>query len=837
MNRSYFFLIIFFSSIFLNANENNIKDFVGFFNFSYDESKDKIFLMVDKIDHEFLYVSSLATGIGSNDIGLDRGQLGSERLVKFIKRGNKLLLVQPNLYYRAETENLSEKKSVEQAFAKSVLFGFEIIDKYQDSYKIDFTPFLKFDRHGVAKRLKNKNQGSYSVDLSKSSIEMFNTKAFPENVEFEAMLTFSGDAKGNLVRSVVPDPNNITVTQHHSFVQLPDNDYQPRKFDPRSGAIFIEFMDYSTPVDQEMVKKYIIRHRLKKKNPSLAVSEPIEPIIYYLDPGTPEPVKSALIDGASWWNEAYESIGFKNAFQIKVLPENIDPMDCRYNVIQWVHRSTRGWSYGASVVDPRTGEIIKGHVSLGSLRIRQDYLIAQALSKEPFKNISNNKKMLDLALSRIRQLSAHEIGHTIGFVHNFAASTNNRASVMDYPHPLIEIKDDEIYFDNAYEKGIGEWDKITVAYSYSEFSRNQKEDEELNNILNDATHEGYRFISDYDARSIDGSHAFAHLWDNGDVAYSGLDDVIKIRRKAIQNFSEFNVPKGTPNSVLEDVFVPLYFYHRYQTEASAKIIAGMNYNYSLTGDNQSEFNYLDKNIQLNALSSLMKTLEVDFLAIPKEKLQLFPPRAFGYPRTRESFKSNLGPAFDPFSASETSAEMTLSLILRPKRLNRLVLQHSLDSSNLGLSELFDILTENIFFRKYENNYLNEIQHSVNVVFLNNIFKLINDESSFSQVKSIGYDNLGKILKKLFSKRNKDFKFINSESNLLQVKSLGYYNLGVIFKRLFSKKNKESAYSNYYIKMITEFYKDPKAYNLTKSMIIPDGSPIGMDSCNFNPTND
>ena len=802
MNRSYFFLIIFFSSIFLNANENNIKDFVGFFNFSYDESKDKIFLMVDKIDHEFLYVSSLATGIGSNDIGLDRGQLGSERLVKFIKRGNKLLLVQPNLYYRAETENLSEKKSVEQAFAKSVLFGFEIIDKYQDSYKIDFTPFLKFDRHGVAKRLKNKNQGSYSVDLSKSSIEMFNTKAFPENVEFEAMLTFSGDAKGNLVRSVVPDPNNITVTQHHSFVQLPDNDYQPRKFDPRSGAIFIEFMDYSTPVDQEMVKKYIIRHRLKKKNPSLAVSEPIEPIIYYLDPGTPEPVKSALIDGASWWNEAYESIGFKNAFQIKVLPENIDPMDCRYNVIQWVHRSTRGWSYGASVVDPRTGEIIKGHVSLGSLRIRQDYLIAQALSKEPFKNNSNNKKMLDLALSRIRQLSAHEIGHTIGFVHNFAASTNNRASVMDYPHPLIEIKDDEIYFDNAYEKGIGEWDKITVAYSYSEFSRNQKEDEELNNILNDATHEGYRFISDYDARSIDGSHAFAHLWDNGDVAYSGLDDVIKIRRKAIQNFSEFNVPKGTPNSVLEDVFVPLYFYHRYQTEASAKIIAGMNYNYSLTGDNQSEFNYLDKNIQLNALSSLMKTLEVDFLAIPKEKLQLFPPRAFGYPRTRESFKSNLGPAFDPFSASETSAEMTLSLILRPKRLNRLVLQHSLDSSNLGLSELFDILTENIFFRKYENNYLNEIQHSVNVVFLNNIFKLINDESSFSQVKSIGYDNLGKILKKLFS-----------------------------------KKNKESAYSNYYIKMITEFYKDPKAYNLTKSMIIPDGSPIGMDSCNFNPTND
>jgi hypothetical protein len=806
MNRYCICLIIFFSFNFLHANEKNVKDFIGFFNFSYDQSNDKIFLVVDKIDHEFLYVSSLATGVGSNDIGLDRGQLGSERLVKFIKRGNKLLLVQPNLYYRAETENLSEKKSVDQAFAKSVLFGFEIIDKYEDSYKIDFTPFLKYDRHGVAKTLKNKNQGSYSVDLSKSSIEMFNTKAFPRNVEFEALLTFSGDAKGNLVRSVVPDPNNITVTQHHSFIQLPDNDYQPRTFDPRSGAIFIEFMDYSTPVNQEMVKKYIIRHRLIKKNPNLAVSEPVEPIIYYLDPGTPEPVKSALIGGASWWNEAYESIGFKNAFQVKVLPENIDPMDCRYNVIQWVHRSTRGWSYGASVVDPRTGEIIKGHVSLGSLRIRQDYMIAQALSKDPFKNNSNNEKMLDLALSRIRQLSAHEIGHTLGFAHNFAASTNNRSSVMDYPHPLIEIKDNEIYFNNAYDKGIGEWDKITVAYSYSELSGNQNEEKELNNILNNATAKGYRFISDYDARSLDGSHAFAHLWDNGGVAYEGLDDVINIRKKAIQNFSEFNVPKGSPNSVLEDVFVPLYFFHRYQTEATAKIIAGMDYNYSLTGSNQSKFSYLNKNTQLNALSSLMKTLEADFLAIPKDKLELFPPRAFGYPRSRESFKSNLGPAFDPFSASETSADMTLSLILRPKRLNRLIYQHALDNSNLSLNELYDYISEKTIFLKnssdssHDDSYLNEIQHIVNLTLLKSIFSVINDETSSFQVKSISNDFLNKLSRELSSKKNRNLKL--------------------------------SKYTDYYLKMIRDFERNPKAYKVKIILKIPDGSPIGMDNCNL-----
>ena len=438
LTTTFFILLISFSF----SNSNELDKFKGFFDFSYDESKDKIFLEVDKLDYEFLYIGSLASGVGSNDIGLDRGQLGLEKLVKFVKRGNKILLVEPNLYYRAQTENNSEKKSVEQAFAKSVIFGFEIIETNEEHYLIDFTPFLLYDRHGVAKRLRDLKQGSYKVDKTKSAIEIFNTKAFPENVEFEALLTFSGEAKGSMIRSVAPDPDNVSVVQHHSFIKLPDNNYQPRKFDPRSGAISISFMDYSTPIDKPITKKFVIRHRLEKKNPELEISEAVEPIIYYLDPGTPEPVKSALLDGGKWWNQAYESIGFKDAFQVKMLPEGVDPLDCRYNVIQWVHRSTRGWSYGASVVDPRTGEIIKGHVSLGSLRIRQDYMIAQALTKEPFASENNNNKMMELDIARIRQLSAHEIGHTIGFAHNFAASTNNRASVMDYPHPLVNLIDD-----------------------------------------------------------------------------------------------------------------------------------------------------------------------------------------------------------------------------------------------------------------------------------------------------------------------------------------------------------------------------------------------------------
>jgi len=802
LTLTFFILLISFSF----SNSNELDKFKGFFNFFYDESKDKIFLEVDKLDYEFLYIGSLASGVGSNDIGLDRGQLGLEKLVKFVKKGNKILLVEPNLYYRAQTENISEKKSIEQAFAKSVIFGFEIIETNEEHYLIDFTPFLLYDRHGVAKRLRDLKQGSYKVDKSKSAIEIFNTKAFPENVEFEALLTFSGEAKGSMIRSVAPDPDNVSVVQHHSFIKLPDNNYQPRKFDPRSGAISISFMDYSTPIDKPITKKFVIRHRLEKKNPELEISEAVEPIIYYLDPGTPEPVKSALLDGGKWWNQAFESIGFKDAFQVKMLPEGADPLDCRYNVIQWVHRSTRGWSYGASVVDPRTGEIIKGHVSLGSLRIRQDYMIAQALTNEPFASENNNNKMMELAIARIRQLSAHEIGHTIGFAHNFAASANDRASVMDYPHPLVNLIDDEIVFDDAYDTGIGDWDKVTVAYSYSDFRSDQNEDFELNKILENSTSDGLRFISDYDARSIDGSHAYAHLWDNGETAYSGLDKVIDIRKKAIENFSEYNVPEGTPNSVLEDVFVPLYFFHRYQTEAAVKLIGGMDYNYSLVGDNQQDYYHIEKVIQIQALNSLMKTLHPDFLAIPKDKLQLFPPRAFGYPRTRESFKSNLGVAFDPFSVAETSADMTLSLILRPKRLNRLILQHSLDNSNLSLDELYDLILKKTIFLKssniseLEDSYHEEIQHIVNTTFLKNVFNVINSSSSYSQVKSISNKLIRKISSELSSKRRKDYKL--------------------------------SKYYSHYLEMISNFHKDPKEYEIIDSLKIPDGSPIGTDNCSY-----
>ena len=797
-----FTFLLFTTSFSQSILDKELVKFEGFFDFYYDNSTDKIYLEVTELNRDFLYINSLATGIGSNDIGLDRGQLGNERLVSFQKAGNKLLLIQPNLSFRANTNNKAEEKSIEQAFARSVIYGFKILETIDDKYLIDFTSFLMQDKHGVADRLKAAKQGAYKIDLTKSALQLDRTKSFPKNSEFEALLTFSGKPTGRLITSgVSPDPSLVSVVQHHSFIELPDDKYIPRVFDPRSGALTISFMDYATPVQEEINKKYITRHRLEKIDPTLEMSEAKDPIIYYLDPGTPEPVRSALIDGASWWNQAYEAIGYKNAFQVKILPDDADPMDCRYNVIQWVHRSTRGWSYGASVVDPRTGEIIKGHVSLGSLRIRQDFLIAQALMSKPFVDDDNYDPMLNMAIARIRQLSAHEVGHTIGFAHNFAASTNNRSSVMDYPHPLIKLTNDKIDLTDAYAVGIGEWDKVSVAYSYSEFNSGNEKDL-LNGILDNAYENGLRFITDSDARAASGAHVNAHLWDNdGDVS-EGLSKIMLIRDKAINDFSKFNIRSFETYSKLEDVFVPLYFLHRFQTEAAVKLIGGLDYNYVTRDDNQTIVKDVSFEKQNNALFSLLSTLKAKNLAIPKSKLELFPPRAYSYPRTRESFKSMTGVSFDPLSAVSTASEMTLSLLLNPERMNRLVIQSSMSntiSQNMSLSYLLTTLTNSTFKldNKINDSYLFEVQQVINNNYLKFLLNLASNKKSFFQVKAESRKALSNIIQLLGSKKY---------------------------------KNK---YSEEYLNIITKFNSKPELFELANSPKIPDGSPIGSTACNLN----
>ncbi|MDP5229618.1 MAG: zinc-dependent metalloprotease [Cellulophaga sp.] len=785
------FLMISTSGISQFAEKSkNFQKYNGYFDFLYDVKTDKIYLEVTDLYTEFLYVYSLSSGIGSNDIGLDRGQLGNEQVVYFKKAGNKLLLVQPNLKYRALTDNVLEKKSVEQAFATSILFGFPIEDEKNGKYIIDISDFLMQDAHGVASRLQSSGQGNYSLDKTKSAIDLARTKNFPKNSEFDVILTFKGDAKGREIRSVSPNSGLVTVAQHHSFIALPDDQYKKRAFDTRSGSYPFSYYDYSTPVQEPILKQFITRHRLEKKNPNEAISEAVEPIIYYLDNGTPEPVRSALLEGGRWWNQAFEAIGYKDAFQLKMLPDDADPLDVRYNVIQWVHRSTRGWSYGSSITDPRTGEIIKGHVSLGSLRIRQDFLIAQALMDQPFKDRDDNyQPMLEMAIARIRQLSAHEIGHTLGFAHNYAASTNNKASVMDYPHPQFEIKRGKIDFSNAYASGIGDWDKVTVAYSYADFN-GKDEENELNTILEKASEKGLRYITDQDARPAGSAHALAHLWDNGTNISEELNEVLKIRKLGMDNFSINNIKKGESYSVLEDVFVPLYFFHRYQTEAVAKQIGGLEYNYAVKGDGQEVVKILDSKIQNQALNSILTTLNAEIIAVPKEKLALFPPRAFGYAASRESIKGRMGVGFDPISAAETSADMTLDFLLHSERASRLILQKSLDDKNLSLENVIDKVIANTINRETnKDNYLNEVQRAINYRALHHLMNLAAQDKVLSQVNVIANFKLNELKKSLMPKSD-----------------------------LFSFEA---------VKRIEEFQQYPEKFMVIPAATIPDGSPIGM----------
>ena len=794
------YLVVLFNLHSLSAQfieeKKDLKLYNGYFNFYYSATEGKIYLEVDKLNKEFLYTHFLASGLGSNDIGLDRGQIGDGVVVKFIKSGNKILLLQPNQKFRAISDNEFEKKSIEEAFAKSIIFGFPIKEIRDEKHIIDLTPFLLRDAHHVSKRLKDNLQGSYKLDASRNVLWLENTKAFPKNVEFESLLTFIGEPKGKNIVSVSPDANSISVRQHIGFIELPDDNYSPRIFNAKSGSFPMSFMDYSTPVWEPIKKQFIYRHRLRKKNPNETRSEAVEPIIYYLDPGTPEPIRSALLEGASWWDQAFEAIGYVNAFQVKMLPPEADPLDVRYNVIQWVHRSTRGWSYGGSINDPRTGEIIKGHVSLGSLRIRQDFLIAQALMNRPFENDDQNyQPMLELALARIRQLSAHEVGHTLGFAHNFAASVSDRASVMDYPHPKITLKNDTIDFSEAYASGIGAWDKVTVAYSYSDIPENQLEKNYLSNLLTAAFSKGLYYISDADARPQGGANAKAHLWDNGASATEELKNVLAVRKKAIENFSMDNIKNGEPFSKLEDVYVPLYFYHRYQTEAVIKLIGGLDYTYAVKGDSGIAVQIISKKEQEAALDEILQTLSINTLKIPHRILKLFPPRAMGYDRTRESFKSNTNVAFNSLGAVATASDLTLKLLLNPERANRLIEQHAISNANLSLNEVLTKLISHSFDLKVKTSYEKEIAHTLQYITIQNLMNLIASDQASPQVKSVANETLDDLFTSL--------------------------------------KSDKSTFNNQLIRELISFRKYPEKFDVHKVSKIPDGSPIGSAPCFMN----
>ncbi len=776
-----------------------MEKFSGFFNFYWDAKAGKIWLEIDKWNTEVLYIESLPAGVGSNDIGLDRGQLGATRIVRFERTGPRVLLLESNYRFRAVTSDPDEQRAVRESFAESALWGFDVAAEDGGRVLVDATNFYLRDAHDIPSRLRALKQGNVRLDPTRCAFYLPRTKDFPLNTEVEATLTFTGDDPGPWVRQVVPAPHDITVREHHSFLELPAPGYKPRVFDPRAGYFGIEYMDFATPVSEPIEKRFIARHRLEKKDPGAAMSEPVKPIVYYLDRGAPEPIRSALLEGARWWNLAFEAAGYQNAFQVELMPEGADPMDVRYNVIQWVHRATRGWSYGASVIDPRIGEIIQGHVTLGSLRVRQDYLIAEGLLAPYEKGRPLSPRMLQMSLARLRQLAAHEVGHTLGLMHNFAASTVGRSSVMDYPPPLVKLGADGVPdLTDAYAPGIGEWDKVAIAYGYQDFPPGTDEKAQLNKILNSAFAHGLRYLTDQDARPPGSASPIAHLWDSGSNAVDELGRIMKVRAAALARFSDNAIPEGAPMATLEDVLVPVYLFHRYQVEAAAKVIGGLNYTFALRGDGEKPTTSVPPEEQRRALAAVLDTLRPEALALPESLLRVLPPRPPEYPSTRELFHGRTSPTFDALAPAEAAAQITLSFLFNPERAARLVEFHARDADNPGFDEVLDRTLAATWKAPRGSGYSAEIARAVDDVTLYDLMALAANDHAGDQVRAIASLKLDELKDWL----NAQFQATQDEN----WRAHDFFALG----------------------QIKRFETDPKQMNLTPPAIPPEGQPIGSD---------
>lgn len=698
---------------------------------------------------EFIYLEGLTTGLGSNPVGLDRGQVSESQFLHLRRLGSKVFIEAPNLKYRAVSDDPAEVRATRESFATSILWAQDIVARDADGRTlVDFTSFLLRDAHGVSRTLRETQQGGFQLDTSRSMVDYENCLTFPDNIELQAILTWNGGEPGEHVQQTAPLPQHVTLVQHYSLVRPPEPGFHQRPFDPRVSAYDVRYLDYAADLDEPVERRVLIRHRLQKTDPTAARSTVVEPIVYYVDGGAPDPVRSALVEGAMWWADAFEAAGFIDAFRVEILPPDVHPLDARNHVIQWVHRSTRGWSYGTSLIDPRTGEIIKGHVNLGSLRVRQDRLLFEGLAGVGKTGSGDPDDPIQLALARIRQLSAHEVGHTLGFAHNFAASTyGDRASVMDYPAPWVKPTADGLDFSQAYGVGMGAWDMHAVRFAYSEFAPGVDEAAALDAIVQEGIDRGYVFLTDEDARPPSAAEPRANLWDNGANAVDGLEEALAVRRIALDGFGLDRLQEGQPVAHLEEVLAPIYFYHRYQLDAAVKTLGGMEYNYALVGDGQWTTRRVSGERQRRALDVILSILEPQALDLPETVLDLMTPRPFQHMPHRELFLSATAPTFDAMGAARSAADQVMQGVLQAERLARVADYHRRDESSPAIAEVLETVDAKVFAQPDEAPRHRALRRVTQWVFVERLM-LLADSWAVPEVRTAAAWHLSKIRRRL-----------------------------------------------------------------------------------------
>jgi len=673
----------------------------GYFPLYWDDAGGRLLLEVGRWDEQFLYLTSLATGVGSNALGLDRGNIQSAYLARFERVGPKVLLILDNPGFRAETDPTDALvRSVEESFLTSTVGGFAVVAEEDRRALVDGTSFFLRDVVGVAARLQAANQGSYRLDTNRSAIFLPRTKAFPENTEVEASLTFESERPGGEIQRHAPDGRAMTLRQHHSLVVLPDDGYTPRRFDPRIGVFAIGYFDFGKPFDDDYQTALARRHRLVKADPSAAMSEPVDPIVYYLDPAVPEPYRTAFKIGGVWWNQVFEAAGFIDAFRIEDMPADMDPMDARYHVIQWVHRTEAGSSIGPSFVDPRTGEIIKAAVRMDSYRSLANYNTfagAAGVDGDWYAGQPPGVDGEEFVMMRRRQHSAHEIGHTLGLAHNFISISDGHASVMDYPAPVIELREGRLDLSGAYRAGPGAYDTLAIRYAYAAPAADESEEEFLGGLLLEAQERGWRFITNPDA-GADNSYPDATWWINGSDVLDEFERVSEVRRFMIDSFDERAIEPGEPMHKLRERFAPVYFSHRATYEAAIKTIGGMEYTYGVRGDILPVTELVSADRVRRAMGLLSDALAPEELAIPESVLAILAPRSFGWVGGGPAWSNRAGPAFDQIGAATTVASEIVGGVLAPGRTARVVAFHARDPSLPSLEEVVARLVDDSWER-------------------------------------------------------------------------------------------------------------------------------------------